>query len=169
MRGHPPHSTFPNATSICRFWRSATPDKCRREVIPIIESPVCQDPSFAILLIAYAWDDAPVTVADVVFDGVPGEVIKALTDPEITKVAHNVAFERTCFRRVLHAPMPIDQWEDTMVLTMYNGLPASLDGCAQALGLEAQKDKAGEALIRFFSSPGPDGRRMPEKTLIPGR
>jgi DNA polymerase len=39
-----------------------------------------------------------------------------------------------------------------MVQAAYNGLPMSLDQCAKVLGSEA-KDKAGTALIRYFSMP----------------
>lgn len=121
-----------------------------------------EDPSFAILLMAYAWDDDPVTVADVTADGIPAEVRQALTDPSVVKVAHNAAFERTCLSRALSTPMPINEWEDTMVLALYNGLPGKLEDCALALGLDQKKDKAGESLIRYFSRPGKNGRRYPE-------
>jgi DNA polymerase len=113
-------------------------------------------PDFEVLLIAYAWDDGPVSVLDL---RNPENIREAdwlamsLTNPAVVKVAHNSAFERAALSRVLGVDMPPEQWEDTMVLAAYNGLPLSLDGAGAALGLRYQKIKEGTALIRYFCSP----------------
>jgi DNA polymerase len=117
-------------------------------------------PYFEILLIAYAWDDGPVKLLD---------LAKARTDPDlldevlvlqeeilessIVKVAHNSAFERAALARWIGLYLPPEQWEDTMVLAAYNGLPLSLEGCGAALGLEAQKIREGTLLINYFCKP----------------
>lgn len=124
-------------------------------------------PDFEILLIAYAWDNGPVRVVEVrrtryiehpqEYDPAEREkmreVIAALMDPSIVKVAHNSAFERAAFSRYLERDMPPEQWEDTMVMAAYNGLPLSLEGCGAALGLEAQKIREGTLLINYFCKP----------------
>lgn len=59
-------------------------------------------PDFEILLIAYAWDTEPVQVSR----HLPEEIRRALTDRRVVKVAHNSAFERAAFARVLKKDMP---------------------------------------------------------------
>ena len=132
-------------------------------------------PDFEILLVAYAWDDGPVQVLDLTgrcegsFPGGWLEIVEALLDPSVVKVAHNCAFERAALSRYLGRDLPPEQWEDTMVLAAYNGLPLSLDGAGSALGLRNQKIKEGAALIRYFCSPckptkanGQRTRNLPE-------
>lgn len=124
-------------------------------------------PDFEILLIAYAWDNGPVQVIEArrtchakypnEYD--PGErekmreVIKALLDPSVVKVAHNTAFERAALSQHLQRDLPPEEWEDTMVFAAYNGLPLSLEGCGSALGLPVQKDPEGKRLINYFCKP----------------
>lgn len=107
---------------------------------------------FEILLFGYAFDDDPVKCIDLTTQKLPDEIIQALYDPEITKTAFNANFEITCLRKFF-PDMPIEQWECTSVLALYNSLPCSLSGVAHALGLEEQKDTKGKALIRYFSTP----------------
>ena len=113
-------------------------------------------PDFEILLIAYAWDNGPVQVLDLTdpynHDALP-EVVDGLLDPSVVKVAHNSAFERAAFSRYLDADMPPEEWEDTMIMAAYNGLPMSLDDAGAALYLGAQKIKEGTALISYFCKP----------------
>ena len=123
-------------------------------VFRYVESPV-----FQILLIAYAYDDEPVEILDLTdpdvrvsipwYDGILGD----LTDPDVIKVAHNAQFERTCFEKWTNLAQPISQWEDSMVLAAYNGLPLSLDGVGAALQLKDQKIKEGTSLINYFCKP----------------
>ena len=112
-------------------------------------------PDFEILLVAYAWDNGPVRVLQDFFLGNPEaeEIERALFDPSVVKVAHNSAFERAAFFRHFGRYLPPEQWEDTMVMAAYNGLPLSLEGCGAALGLEAQKIREGTLLINYFCKP----------------
>lgn len=114
-------------------------------------------PDFEIMLIAYAWDDGPVQIADLMENGsAPDgwrEFLDALRDPTVTKVAHNSAFERAAFAELLGKDMPPQQWEDTMILAAYNGLPMSLEDAGAALHLGTQKIKEGTALISYFCKP----------------
>lgn len=115
-----------------------------------------EDPDFAILLMAYAWDDEPVELVDIACgEEVPGDVLAALTDPDVLKLAYNANFERTCMGRFFHLPMPPEQWQDIMIMAAYLGLPRSLAGVCDALGLgeDQGKMKEGKDLIRYFCVP----------------
>lgn len=113
-------------------------------------------PDFEILLLAYAWKQAPVQVMDLTdpfkHDRLP-DVIEALLNPNIVKVAHNSAFERACLSKYLGRDLPPEQWEDTMIMAAMNGLPMSLDAAGAALNLKDQKIKEGTQLISYFCKP----------------
>lgn len=113
-----------------------------------------ENPDFRILLLAYAFDDAPVTVIDLASGvSLPAPVRRALTDPQIVKVAHNATFERACIGRMLGQVLDPSQWECTMVQCARCGLPLSLGEAAKVLGLDAQKMTEGKALIKKFCTP----------------
>ena len=113
-------------------------------------------PDFEILLLAYAWDDGPVRVLDLLnpsgHDELP-DIVAGILDPDTVKVAHNSAFERACLTRHLGHDLPPEEWEDTMILAAMNGLPLSLDAAGAALELQDQKIKEGTALISYFCKP----------------
>lgn len=108
---------------------------------------------FEILLMSYAFDDEPVRVWDFIDQGRPDWLADVLTDPEVLKVAWNIAFERTCFNAYLGIYTPPEQWRDAMTLAAMNGLPMSLESAGAALGMEQQKLGTGKDLIRYFSKP----------------
>ena len=126
-----------------------------------------QSPDFEILLVAYAWNDGPVHVIemgradyygnpidfDEEVDAEWQDVLAGLLDPGTIKIAHNSAFERAAFTRYLGEDMPPEEWEDTMILAAYNGLPMSLDAAGAALQLRDQKIKEGTLLINYFCKP----------------
>lgn len=111
---------------------------------------------FEIMLLAYAWDDEPVRMLDLLdpngHDEMP-DVMSGILDPNIVKVAHNSAFERACLRKYTGRYLPPEEWEDTMILAAMNGLPLSLDAAGAALELRDQKIKEGTALISYFCKP----------------
>lgn len=113
------------------------------------------NPSFEILLFAYAIDGGQVECEDMTLSDVPDEVVKALTDKDVLKVAFNAQFERVCLSKWLGIPYYLDarQWHCTMVHANELGLPASLGQCAKYLGIEQQKDTRGTQLINYFSKP----------------
>lgn len=124
---------------------------------------------FKILLFAYSVDGAPAVCCDLASgEQLPPEIMTALTDPSVIKTAFNAAFERICISRFLGLATPLDpaQWRCTMVRAARMGLPLSLAGCSEVLGLDDEgkgKMKEGRALIRYFSVPDRNGkRRLPE-------
>lgn len=114
-----------------------------------------EDPSFEILLLAYAFDDGKVYVLDLTKGCIPETIKEALKDPEVIKSAYNANFERTCLAAHLGIPMPPEQWQDTMIIASELGLPRSLADVGTVLGLaeDQQKMREGRNLIQYFSKP----------------
>jgi len=110
-------------------------------------------PDFEILLFSYAFDDGPVQTIDLTKEKLPQFLIDALLDPNIIKSAYNANFERICLSKHLGIKLPIEQWRCSSVHALYLGLPGWLEGVAEALKLEHQKDSAGKNLINYFSKP----------------
>jgi DNA polymerase len=126
-----------------------------------------QSPDFEILLFGYAFDEAPVCVIDMTgktrpFQGLPDDLLKALKDPEIVKIAYNANFERVCLNAVL---VPAEQWECLAVTAAELGLPKILEKVLEVTGQpeDKQKLKAGKGLINYFCRP--HERRRPENAL----
>lgn len=110
---------------------------------------------FEILLFSYAYDFGEVHIIDLVSgEKIPDEVISDLRNPEVIKHAYNAQFEITCLNRAGYQT-PVDQWRCTMIHGAYLGYPMGLAKLGKALGLpqDKLKDKAGAALIRYFSVP----------------
>lgn len=110
---------------------------------------------FEILLFSYAYDFGEVHILDLVSgEKIPDEVISDLRNPEVIKHAYNAQFEITCLNRAGY-DTPVEQWRCTMIHGAYLGYPMGLAKLGKALGLpqDKLKDKAGAALIRYFSVP----------------
>lgn len=131
-----------------------------------------EDNSTEVLLLTYAFGDEPVKCADLASgDPWPEEFLAAYDDPDTLLIAHNCSgFEWPLFNRFLH-PLPPERYFDTMHLAAQCGLPQSLDGAGEAIGLteEQAKIKDGRALIRYFCTPckptksnGQRERNLPE-------
>ena len=108
---------------------------------------------FDILLFAYAVDGGDVQCIDLVVEDLPDDIVEALTDEAVTKIAFNAQFERVCLGKYLGTCLDPRQWRCTMVVAQQLGLPASLEKCAEYLSLAEQKDASGKNLIKFFSMP----------------
>lgn len=113
-----------------------------------------QSPAFEILLFAYSYDYGPVSLIDLAAgETIPARIISDLSDPDVTKVAHNAAFEINCLSKFYHTD--IRQWHCTMVHSYYCGLPGQLGQIGKVLGLpeDRQKMAVGRQLIRYFCMP----------------
>jgi DNA polymerase len=117
-----------------------------------------ESPEFRIILCAYALDDEPVKA----FDHIDPWLMDMLTDARVTKVAHNAAFEFTCFSKFV-PNLNISQWECTSIMCGQQGLPGSLDAASTVLKLAERKDARGRALIRLFSMPNKGRRVTPQE------
>ena len=114
----------------------------------------CDAPDFEILLLSYAFDDAPVVTVDMACgETLPDAFLHALEDANILKIAHNAAFERVCFSKHLGHWLDPAQWRCTMVMAWYQTLPGKLADAAVALNVMEKKMEEGKDLIRYFSMP----------------
>jgi len=117
----------------------------------------CEHPSFEIMLFAYAFDDDPVQIIDLMNgEVIPPEVEEAINNPDVLKTAFNANFERNSIQN--HMPFwycPPNEWECTMVKALTIGLPGSLDMVGKVLKFaeDKQKMKEGKALIQYFCKP----------------
>ena len=120
-----------------------------------------EDPSFEMLMCAYAVDDEPVRVAVGAME-IYEQVEPLLQLPDATFVAHNATFDRVAFSA--HLGMPVGEyldparWLDPSVLASCAGYPASLEKLTKALKV-TQKDSAGTLLINKFCKPNRTGGR----------
>jgi hypothetical protein len=119
-----------------------------------------------ILLVAYAWDDEPVTVLDTSDDWQAAKgPVQLMIDTADEVVIHNSAFDRTVLRhRGVH--IPVDKITDTMVIALQHALPASLGQLCDVLEVptDKAKDKDGKKLIQLFSKPRPKNQKLRRAT-----
>ena len=109
-----------------------------------------------ILLFAYAYDDEPVQVVDLICgDVLPDTVWQDITNPAVRKTAFNAAFEMHILRQCLGLTIDPAQWFCTMVQSYTLGLPGSLKDVGAVLGLPEDKQKlsTGRRLIQYFCEP----------------
>lgn len=110
----------------------------------------------AVLLFAYAVDDAPAKVWDLTTgEPMPDELRQGLNDPNVRQVWHNGAnFDRTILAHAknLRVDIPIERMDDTMVLAYSHSLPGALGALCMTLNLpvDVAKDKDGRRLILKF-------------------
>lgn len=115
----------------------------------------CESEEFEILLFSYAYDFGEVHVVDLASgEKIPDNVVLDLRRDEVIKHAYNAQFEITCLNRAGYQTF-VEQWRCTMIHGAYLGYPMGLAKLGKALGLpqDKLKDKAGAALIRYFSVP----------------
>ncbi|MFM1524745.1 hypothetical protein [Helcococcus bovis] len=129
---------------------------------------------FEILLFSYSIDNGDVKCIDIKQgEKIPQYIIDALIDEKVIKWSFNVNFERICLSRYLsdlgfsldpfydRHPLSNEMkrylnpksWNCSMIWAATLGLPMSLEGVGQVLGLEKQKISEGKNLIRYFSIP----------------
>ena len=127
------------------------------------------DPSFEILLIAWATDDGSgfgeTQCCDLATgDPFPAELLEAFQSGTVRLIAHNASFERVCFSVHLQRHFPSqylqpgtflspENWLCTMVMAGSLTLPLALKDVGEGLKTAQQKDKEGERLIKLFSMP----------------
>jgi DNA polymerase len=110
------------------------------------------DASTEILCARYALDDGPVAL------WTPGMPLPdAIAAHKGFVVAHNAAFEHAIIEHLL-APrfgwpaIPIGRFVCTMAMARAAALPGSLEGAAEALGIDARKDMAGAKLMKAIAT-----------------
>ncbi|MGE5390881.1 MAG: DNA polymerase, partial [Deltaproteobacteria bacterium] len=102
----------------------------------------------------YAYDDKEIQLVDLANgEQLPEQVIKDITGDKIIKAAYNAQFERVCLSKHLNLQLSLVSWYCTAVQSAMLGLPLSLEGVGQVLGLQHKKMREGKSLIRYFSVP----------------
>lgn len=124
-----------------------------------------QSPYFEIITFAVSINGDKVKVYDLNSKELPKEIIQALFDDSIIKVAHNATFERICLSEWLKRNYDLyfkdyggdflraDCWRCTMMLGRYFSLPSSLKDMGKYLNLDSQKMDEGKDLIKYFCQP----------------
>ena len=112
-----------------------------------------ESPSFEILIFGYALNEEEPVVIDLTRENIPREILKALTNPGVIKIAHNSFFEFVCIEKFYKIKLDISQWRDTMILAYTLGLPGKLEKIGPILQLKTLKSDKGAALIKYFSMP----------------
>lgn len=116
---------------------------------------------FSVILFAYSVDGEKAKMVDLAKgESIPEEIHKAIFDPAVLKIAHNMSFELVCLSKHFGVDLDPWQWQDTMVLGAYLGLPLSLDSVGKVLRLSEQKSATGKRLIGIFSKPNTKGVRV---------
>jgi len=125
------------------------------------------------LLMAYAIDDGPVRLLDKGYwedpeAEVPPELLELFATGDYVVVAHNAFFEQCIWNHILvpqygWPAIPADKWIDTMAKALAFALPASLEYCAEALGLPVKKDLRGKQLINLLCVPQKITKNSPNK------
>ena len=98
------------------------------------------DPSTGVHCVAWAFGDEPVE-SDI---GLTQRVLDHIESGGIV-VAHNASFEKAILKHVYGLDANV---RCTSAVAAYNALPASLEGAADALNLELQKDTEGAKVMR---------------------
>lgn len=125
-----------------------------------------EHPDFRVLLLAYAYGDAPVQVVDLASgEEMPEQLARDIMGDTVQKVAHNATFERVCLGRALGSRLNPMSWECTMVKCAQCGLPLGLGDAAKALDLPVRKMTEGRTLIKLFCTPHPATALHGERTL----
>lgn len=119
---------------------------------------------FEIILFSYSVDGEKAKLIDMASgESIPKDIEEAIFDEAIVKVAHNMVFEISCLSKFFGKPLDPNQWQDTMILSAYLGLPLALAQVGDVLKLEQQKLASGKRLIKLFSCPDKKGvRTFPE-------
>lgn len=129
-----------------------------------------------ILLCAYAINDEPVKVWDLVNNKnkVPAALMDALKQNDVNIVAHNSNFDRNAMRFAINANdamkkagETISRWHDTMALSLMHSLPGSLARLSEVfkLSIDQAKNKDGSRLIQLFCKPLPANRKLRRATI----
>ena len=118
-----------------------------------------------VMLVAWAWDDEPVSVWDTQDMPQWRDALQMMIDTAERIVIHNSNFDRTVLREQgVH--IPVEKVVDTMVLALQHSLPGSLGQLCDVLNVpqDKAKDKAGKKLIHLLTKPRPSNVKLRRAT-----
>ena len=114
------------------------------------------DPERPVLLFGYSVDGQPVQCVDLANgEKIPTDILAALQDKSVEKLAFNAQFERVVISSaVLNMPagtfLDPDGWRCIATMAAECGYPMSLEQCGLVMGIERQKLSSGKELIQRF-------------------
>lgn len=122
-----------------------------------------RSPSTDALCLGYRIDAGPWRVwAPHLVKRPPADLVGAML--KATCHAWNAPFEYAITKHVgrrYGLPLPPPRmWRDSMIVGRMCGMPGALGACADALQVDNRKDKDGARLLKLFSIPQRDGRRV---------
>jgi len=112
-----------------------------------------KDPSTHVSCLAWTFDQEEVRLWLPHLGPMPPRLLNAFSDPNLTIVAWNAAFERNILRHVLHIDVLIERFRDPIVLAHALSLPGKLELVAEILKMKELKDPRGKELVKMFSAP----------------
>lgn len=121
-------------------------------------------PSTKVIMVAWSWDYGPIQQWDEASgEPFPQEVLDALADDEVEKWAFNAAFERLISWNTLGVRGKYSAWRCAMVLAYSQSFMGGLDAVLEQTGApeHLRKDKAGDRLMKMFSSPQKPTKKNP--------
>jgi DNA polymerase len=121
-------------------------------------------PSTEVTLAAWSFDRGEtVRQWDRFYDGhrLPNELLDALADERVVKIAWNSAFEQNVTEHLFGVEVRFDEWIDPMMMAKHVSLPGKLADVCKIIGLpeDLWKHSNGTSLINYFCKP-----RKPTKT-----
>ena len=118
-----------------------------------------------VMLVAWAWDDEPVSVWDTQDMPHWRDALQMMIDTAERIVIHNSAFDRTVLREQ-RVHIPVEKIVDTMVLALQHSLPGSLGQLCDVMHVsqDKAKDKAGKKLIHLLTKPCPKNWKVRRAT-----
>jgi DNA polymerase bacteriophage-type len=157
--------------------------------VPIKDGTHRYAASALIMLWAYALDDGPVKVWDVLGQEVswiepllgervaepthtmPDDLFRALTDESVLITFHNAGFDRIVLRHAgsvveRASAAQIGRWRCTMAQALAHSLPGGLERLCEVLDVEQDKRKLkiGKELVRLFCMPRPKNMKLRRAT-----
>lgn len=110
------------------------------------------DPTTDVLLVSYAFDNEPVQTVDLFERGgfLPVDLLDALYDDDVLKIAHNAEFEMCICRYKYHISVNPEAWFDTAYQAAYFGYPRKLSHLARSLRTLA---KGSQEEMLLFAQP----------------
>lgn len=132
---------------------------CEADIEKVGGALYTEDPSLFMRCLAYAMNNQSCILADEVFVkamNCPG-LLEAAEDPDVMFVAHNAAFDRRVWNKLMFKlgfpKIPVERWICTSNLALNHGLPANLADACKAMNLKFQKQEGGKDLINLLCKP----------------
>lgn len=143
---------------------------CELNIVSAGLAAYTSHPSFEVLMVSYAIDDADPQLWFPKVSTLPADLHRALADPQTRIVAHNAPFDQRALRMArLFTPrinLDMNRWLCTEAQALSHSLPGSLEELCEVLDVPKELRKhAGKKLINHFTRPWRGAPRPREGAL----